>query len=106
MIMNFPIMPGMVIKTNYSERVYKVLMVHGGCTCPRYSDQLGYTSTGMEISSPLHFDIICYDWPKIDNAKSYLNGYTLVEGQVKSIWNTNDQIEILQSPKGLQLSLL
>ena len=32
--------PGMLIKTNYSERQYRIVLIERGCTCPLYLDEI------------------------------------------------------------------
>lgn len=96
------LIPGTIIKTNYSDRKHKVVGVLRNCTCPRYTDWLGYTNTGMERLSPEHIHITAKDLE--DNAKSWFNGFVELDGKIKSVW-TEDEIIIISYPDNYQLQL-
>lgn len=100
---NIKLIPGMIIKANYSDRKHKVVTVSRNCKCPRYSDELGFTNTGMEKESPEHIHIQCKDLE--DNGNSGFNGFLEKENKIVSIWIPNDEIIIVSTPKNYQLEL-
>lgn len=97
------LIPGMIIKTNYSPRKHKIIRVTRNCTCPRYTDELGYTNSGMEKKSPKHIHIQCKDMQ--DNRNSGFNGFVEEENKIVSIWTPKDEIIIISKPKNYQLEL-
>lgn len=102
MLDNIKVYPGMIIQTNYSLGTHKVISVFRNCKCPRYTDKLGYTNTGMEKESPEHIHIHCKDLQ--GNGYSNFNGYVEKENKIVSVWTT-DEIAIISAPDFLQLEL-
>lgn len=97
------LIPGMVIKSNYSDRRHKIIGITHNCKCPRYTDELGYTNTGMQKESPEHIHIQCKDME--DNMKSFFSGFLERDGKIKSIWQPTDQILVISTPSYYQLEL-
>lgn len=97
---------GCKIRTSYSDMPYLVDAIYGPCNCGRYSDQLGLTKTGMESKSPDHYHITCKDLDKSrsNGEPSYLSGYNLIDGQIKSVW-TDDYLIITGVQEGTQTAL-
>ncbi len=95
---------GTKIKTNYGERTYIIKAVSGPCNCPRNTDELGYTKTGMHKTSPDHFHFVMKDASGVDRDDFYLNGYKVIDGRIKNVW-CDDEIEILGVPAGTQLEM-
>ena len=96
--------PGMIIKTNYSHREHLITSIYRNCTCPRYTDELGLTATGMEKCSPEHIHIGCKDLE--DMMSSGFNGYIENDdGSIKNVWRPQDEITIVSTPKNMQLEL-
>lgn len=97
------LVPGMIIKSNYSDRQHKVISVIRGCICPRYTDELGYTNSGMEKESPEHIHVSCKDLG--DNMYSGFNGYVEKEDKIENVWRPGDEILIVSYPANYQFDL-
>ena len=91
---------GAIVKTSYGTGPYKVVQVTGPCTCPTYTDSL-YNFKNPLASLP-HYHFVCMD--ANGKTKSCLNGYTMQNGKIKSVW-CNDEIEVLAFKPGHQFSL-
>lgn len=89
---------GMLIKTNYGTRLYRILLVKRGCTCPSYSDSINLRNPP---DSPEHMHIILED-PDNKRSKFYLGWY--IEETLTHI-DGKDKIEILESDGPVQGSL-
>ena len=79
---------GMVIKTNYGERIYKIRSIRKGCTCTKYTDVINGKNTPSEIHNHL---VVC----DLDETRDpyYLNGY---RDDGSSVWY-DDKIIIVKS---------
>lgn len=97
---DFILIPGMIIKADYSHRQHRIVKITRGCYCAKLSDELGYTCTGMQYESPEHIHIHAKDLE--DNMSSYFNGYVEKQGKIKSIWDSSEII-ITEIPKTYQL---
>jgi len=93
---------GDIYRTNYSDKLFKVVAIINNCKCPRFSDEMGYTNSGMENESPEHFHVISIDLD--DNRKSGHGGYAFMGNKILSVW-TGDEIIITKEKKNKQLSL-
>jgi hypothetical protein len=95
---------GAVVSTLlYNRGPYVIKSISDTCNCPRYTDELGYTNSGMENESPDHYHFVCHSSEDI-NDLYYLNGYQKKGTQILNVWY-DDEIIIHQINLGTQLTL-
>lgn len=103
---------GDVIKTSYAEDPLRVICVSEICTFPDPVNEI----EGDESPSPEHYHIVCVDTdePLRDHHTDYhmskwlwLGGYNKgATGNIYSVWNERNSLEVLGVRSGAQLSMI